>query len=68
MKEDYKIIIISYLVMLGFMAVVFLVIDLFKDGAFAGGMIGALGAIGILIAISLSVKGFRLNYKITRRN
>ena len=68
MRDEYKTIIFSYLAMLGFMTICFLVMDLFKDGAFASGMIGSLGAIGILIAISLSFKAFRLNYKVTKRN
>lgn len=68
MKDDYKTIIVSYLVMLGFMIVVYLVLDLFKDGVFVAGAITTLIVVGILIAITLFIKAFTLNYKITRRN
>lgn len=68
MKDEYGAILIGFILILCFYAIVFLVADLFVDDIFGLGMILTLIVFGIMFGIFFIVQVFKTNYQIKKRD
>lgn len=68
MRQEYGEMLIGMFVYLGLAAIIFLVLDLFKDGIFYLGMGVYSIVVFIVFGISFLIQTFTLNYKIEKRD